>query len=107
MSRRRPYTLLYARAVTEHIRFIEAKYRPVIQEKIEEQLLFEPHIETKNRKPLRQPAPFAAEWEIRLGPNNCFRVLYDINAEQHTVQILAIGQKVGNRLSIAGEEIEL
>ena len=107
MARRRPYILIYARGVTKHLEFIDAKYDSLIREKIEEQLRFEPGVETKNRKPLRQPAPFAAEWEIRFGPDNRFRVLYDINVEQHTVEILAIGVKDGNRLLIAGEEVEL
>lgn len=74
---------------------------------MEEQLLFEPNIETKNRKRLRQPAPFAAQWVIRFGPDNCFRVLYDIDEHQRAVQIVAIGEKKGNRLVVGGEEVEL
>jgi hypothetical protein len=73
----------------------------------QEQLRFEPNVETRNRKPLRQPAPFGAEWEIRFGPDNRFRVLYDIDKEQHAVQIMAIGEKVGTRLIVGGEEVEL
>lgn len=107
MTRRQPYTLIYARGVTKHLKFIDAKHDSLIREKIEKQLLFEPNVETKNRKPLRQPAPFAAQWEVRFGPNNRFRVLYDINEEQHEVQIVAIGEKEGNRLIIGGEELEL
>jgi hypothetical protein len=42
-----------------------------------------------------------------LWPNNRFRVLYDIDEEQHTVQIVAIGEKEGNRLMVGGEEVEL
>ena len=61
----------------------------------------------RNRKPLRQPAPFEATWEIRFGPNNRFRVLYGIDEKLRQVQIQAIGVKEGNRLSIAGEEVEL
>jgi hypothetical protein len=78
MARMQPYTLIYARGVTRHLEFIDAKYDSLIHQKIEEQLRFEPGVETKNRKPLRQPAPFAAQWEIRFGPDNRFRVLYDI-----------------------------
>jgi hypothetical protein len=55
----------------------------------------------------RQPAPFAAEREIRFGPDNRFRVLYSIDAENKTVQILAIGEKERNRLIVGGEEVEL
>jgi mRNA-degrading endonuclease RelE of RelBE toxin-antitoxin system len=107
MRRHEAYTLNYARVVTKHLKSIDAKYDSLIREKIVEQLLFEPAMETKNRKPLKQPAPFGAEWEIRFGPNNRFRVLYDIDEEQHTVVVLAVGEKAGNRLIVAGEEIEL
>lgn len=107
MARRRPYALIYARGVTKHLEFIDAKYDSLIREKIEEQLQFEPGVETKNRKPLRQPAPFAAQWEIRFGPDNRFRALYDIDEENRAVQIVAIGEKEGNRLIVGGEEVEL
>lgn len=69
-------------------------------------LRFEPCVETRNRKPLRPPAPFAAQWEIRFGPDNRFRVLYDIDEEQNAVEIVAIGETVGNRLVIGGKEID-
>src|SRR5207253_11394489 len=68
MTRRQPYTLVYARGVTRHLKSIDAKYDSLIRQKMDEQLLFEPNVETPNRKPLRQPAPFAAQWEIRFWP---------------------------------------
>lgn len=105
--RQQPYTVLYARQVTQHLKWIDAKYDLLIRDKIKEQLRFEPNVETRNRKPLRQPAPFAAQWEIRFGPDNRFRVLYDIDEEQHTVEIVAIGEKQGNRLIVGGKEIDL
>lgn len=105
MPPRRPYVLTYARGVTKHLESIDAKYDSLIREKLEEQLLFDPNVETKNRKPLREPAPFAAQWEIRFGPNNRFRVLYDIDEAAHEVQIVAIGEKDGNRLIVGGEEV--
>lgn len=63
--------------------------------------------ETRNRKPLRQPAAFDAEWELRFGPDNRFRVLYEIDAPVREVHVLAVGVKQGNRLFIGGEEVEL
>jgi mRNA-degrading endonuclease RelE of RelBE toxin-antitoxin system len=107
MARQKPYTLAFASAVSEHLRAIEAKYHALIREKIGEQLRFEPSTETTNRKPLRQPAPFAATWEIRFGPDNRFRVLYDIDEESQVVQILAIGEKQRERLFIGGIEVQL
>lgn len=107
MAEREPYTLIYAPAVKDHLRAIDAKHHALIRQKIEEQLKFDPSVETKNRKPLRQPAAFAAEWEIRFGPGNRFRVLYEIEEAERKVLILAIGEKDGNRLFISGKEIEL
>jgi mRNA-degrading endonuclease RelE of RelBE toxin-antitoxin system len=107
MARQKPYTLAFASAASEHLRAIDAKYHALIREKIGEQLRFEPASETTNRKPLRQPALFSATWEIRFGPNNRFRVLYDIDEENRTVQIIAIGEKQRDRLFIGGEEVEL
>jgi mRNA-degrading endonuclease RelE of RelBE toxin-antitoxin system len=107
MARRQPYTLVYARGVTKHLMAIDAKYDRLIRETIEQQLQFEPGVETRNRKPLRPPAPFAAQWEVRFGPDNRFRVLYDIDEGHRVVMIVAIGEKVGNRLIVGGEEVEL
>ena len=74
---------------------------------IDEQLRFEPRVETRNRKPLRQPAAFEAEWEIRFGPGNRFRVFYKLDDDRRTVRILAVGEKVRDRLYVGGEEIDL
>jgi hypothetical protein len=107
MARKQPYDISYDRATKNHLRAIEAKYHALMRAAIEQRLQFEPGKETRNRKPLRQPAPFAATWEIRFGPDNCFRVLYGIDEERREVQIQAIGVKEGNRLLVAGEEVEL
>ena len=107
MARKRPYGISYDQATKKQLRAIDKKHHSVIRAEIEEQLQFEPGKETRNRKPLRQPAPFEASWEIRFGPANCFRVLYGIDEELREVQIQAIGVKDGNRLLVAGEEVEL
>ncbi len=97
----------YDQQTKKHLRSIEAKYHSLIRTEIEEQLLFDAEIETKNRKPLRQPTAYDATWEIRFGPNNRFRVLYGIDPERREVQVQAIGVKKGSRLLVGGEEIEL
>jgi hypothetical protein len=107
MEREPPFSISYDEATINHLRAIESKYHSLIRAKIEEQLLFEPDKESRNRKPLRQPAPFEATWEIRFGVRNRFRVLYAIDAEHREVQILAICVKEGNRLLVAGEEVTL
>lgn len=107
MARKQPYDIKYDEATKTHLLAIEPKHHSLIREKIEEQLQFDPSRATRNRKPLRQPAPFEATWEIRFGPKNRFRVLYGIDEERRQVQIQAIGVKEGNRLLIAEEEVEL
>jgi Ser/Thr protein kinase RdoA (MazF antagonist) len=67
----------------------------------------EPDVETRNRKPVRPPAAFQAEWDLRLGPKNRFRVFYQIDQEKRQVRIVAIGVKDRNRLLIGGEEVTL
>ena len=107
MARQQPYVLAFVDAVADHLRAIDVKHHSLIRQKIREQLVFEPGVETTNRKPLRQPAAFAAAWEIRFGPENRFRVLYDIAEEPRVVKILAVGEKHRDRLFIGGEEVEL
>jgi mRNA-degrading endonuclease RelE of RelBE toxin-antitoxin system len=107
MARRQPYALAFASEVTQHLRAIDAKYHALIREKVGEQLRFEPGAETTNRKPMRQPALFGAGWEIRFGPDNRFRVLYDIDDETRVVRIMAIGEKRRERLFIGGKEVQL
>jgi hypothetical protein len=86
---------------------IERKYHSLIRRTIEVQLRFEPEAETRNRKPLKRPSKLGAEWELRLGLNNRFRVFYAVEREKSEVLILAIGTKRGNRLVIGREEVNL
>jgi mRNA-degrading endonuclease RelE of RelBE toxin-antitoxin system len=77
----------------EHLDSIELKYHSLIATTIKEQLSHAPATETRNRKPLEEPASFGATWELRFGPKNSFRVFYDVNHEEKTVSVLAIGVK--------------
>jgi hypothetical protein len=74
MAKKVPFALRYADEVKEHLRAIESKHHSLIQSEIEQQLLFDPDVETRNRKPLTRPISFGADWEPRLGPKNRFRV---------------------------------
>ena len=59
-----------------------------------------------NSPKLRRQIAFEAEWELRFGPNNRFRVFYDIHMTTREVHILAIGAKDRDRLVIGGQEIK-
>jgi mRNA-degrading endonuclease RelE of RelBE toxin-antitoxin system len=103
----RRFIIVYAPITKQHLRTIEAKYYSLIRDAVDQQLLFEPTTQTRNRKPLKRPVAFMATWELRFGPHNRFRVYYDVDLDQARVLILAIGSKEGNRVMIAGEEIQL
>jgi mRNA-degrading endonuclease RelE of RelBE toxin-antitoxin system len=107
MARRRPFEIVYDPGARKHLSAVERKYHPLIRRTIEGQLRYEPETETRNRKPLLRAVEFDADWELRFGPNNRFRVFYAVDADRHEVQVLAVGVKQGRRLFIAGEEIEL
>jgi mRNA-degrading endonuclease RelE of RelBE toxin-antitoxin system len=101
------FELIYDPQVAQHLRRIEHKHHSLIRRAIEEQLSYEPAVETSNRKPLKRPAALGATWEIRFGPNNRFRVFYETDQTSRRVHVLAIGVKVGSQLFIGGEEFEL
>ena len=77
----------------------------LIQKALDEQLSYTPEKITRNRKPLDQPAPLSATWELSFEPNNRFRVLYEVEVAEQIVSILAIGIKEGIKLFIGGEEL--
>jgi hypothetical protein len=107
MARRRPFALVYDPEVARHLTAIDAKYHSLIRSTIEQQLLHEPERETRNRKPLERPSVLGTAWELRFGPANRFRVFYRTDAAARRVRVLAVGEKVGARLRIGGEEFEL
>ena len=106
MAKQPQFTLAFAPEAIEHLDRIASKYYGLLRRTINEQLTRTPTSGTRNRKPLDQPAPFGASWELRCGPDNRFRVFYEVDAEAHVVQVLAIGVKERNRLFIGGEEYE-
>jgi mRNA-degrading endonuclease RelE of RelBE toxin-antitoxin system len=106
MAKRQKFELIFAVQAIEHLDFIDSKHHAHLRRTINEQLTSTPNVPTRNRKPLEQPAPYGASWELRCGPQNCFRVFYDVDSEKHTVEVLAIGEKDRNRLVIGGEEYE-
>jgi mRNA-degrading endonuclease RelE of RelBE toxin-antitoxin system len=106
MPKRPEFTLSFAPEAIEHLDLIESKYHELLRRTIKEQLMHTPTEETRNRKPLDQPAPFGASWELRCGPDNRFRVFYEVDAATQEAKVLAIGVKDRNRLTIGGEEYQ-
>ena len=107
MNAKSRFVLIYAPQVKTHLQAIERKYHLLIRRAIETQLQFEPNVETRNRKPLKRPVETGADWELRFGPDNRFRVFYSVEQENRQVFILAIGIKRGNLLIIGREGVNL
>lgn len=86
-----------------HLRFLTARQRVTVLDSVDEQLTYQPTVETRNRKPMR-PNPLAP-WELRIGN---LRVYYDVEEEpEPVVYIRAVGIKDRNRVRIGKEVIEL
>ena len=104
MTAPKEYLLVYTRAFERHMKSVDAKHHSLIRDAIENQLRNQAEVKTRNRKPLKKKICFEAEWELRFGPQNRFRVFYKV--EDRDVVVLAFGEKDGNRLFIDGEEVE-
>jgi hypothetical protein len=107
VAKKKPFILVFSPIVHAHLEAIDVKYDSLIRDTIEEQLTFEPDVQTRNRKPVQPLAAFQAEWELRFGPSNRFRVFYQIERALREVRIVAVGVKVRNRLLVGGEEVTL
>ena len=105
MPKTSPFEIVYAECISEHLDAIESKHLSLIRNTIEAQLRFEPQIQTRNRKPLEKPIVVGATWELRFGPNNRFRVLYDVHLTEKQVVVLAIGVKIRNDLWLGKERV--
>ena len=97
------YIIEFAESVKEHMRYLSAFERALMLDSVDEQLTYEPLVETRNRKQLR-PNPLAP-WELRVDD---LRAYYDVTSDAPgVVQVLAVGRKIGNRVMIAGREVRL
>jgi mRNA-degrading endonuclease RelE of RelBE toxin-antitoxin system len=97
------YEVRFADDVKRHLRALTITERSAALDAIERQLLHEPLVETRHRKPLR-PNPIAP-WELRVGK---LRVFYEVVfGEPGVVRILAVGRKERNVLQVAGREMRL
>ena len=97
------YDIEFAESVKEHLRHLTVRQRDIVLDGIEEQLQYEPLVETGKRRLMR--ANPVAPWELRLGN---LRAFYEVPADEpNVVRVLAVGYKEGNRLFIAGKEVKL
>jgi len=97
------YQIEYTDAAIDHLKILTTRQQRTVLDTVDEQLKYEPLVETRNRKPMEPNS--LATWELRIGN---LRVYYDV--EENTVSVVyiqAVGVKNRNRVRIGQEEIEL
>ena len=87
-------TIQFAESVAEDLADLKASERRLLLDKIDEQLLHQPTVSTRNRKlvpglipPWQHEPPV---WELRVGE---LRVFYDVNESKSVVTVRAIRHK--------------
>lgn len=88
------FEILFAESVANDFRPLRAFDRQKILDRIEQQLKYDPAVETRAKKTisgLRPPWQFEEPiWQLRVGQ---FRVFYDVDQEQKRVTVRAIRRK--------------
>ena len=96
------FPIAFTSSALDDIQWYRKHEQKIIFDKIEEQLTYQPNVETRNRKQLRPNQ--VAEWELRIGK---YRVFYDVDTDRNAVEVKMVGFKEGNKLFIRGKEYEL
>jgi mRNA-degrading endonuclease RelE of RelBE toxin-antitoxin system len=96
------FTIEFSPDARDHLKVLRMRDQQIVVDAIAAQLTHQPDQPTSRRKPLEDNA--IAPWELRVGD---FRVFYDINRDDQVVAVVAVGQKIHNRLRIGGAEIDL
>ena len=96
------FTIEITEEAIEDMQCLDKAACVTIIDAIERQLVDQPLLETRNRKPLRPDSQFG--WELRIGN---YRVFYDVNEETVTVSVVSVGYKEHNQLYIRGQEVNL
>ena len=96
------FEVKFTSSALDDIAPFKRRERKTILDGIDKQLVYEPHVETRNRKRLRPNR--TSEWEVRIGK---YRVFYDVRQTERIVEVTVIGEKRGNMVLVRGEEYEL
>jgi mRNA-degrading endonuclease RelE of RelBE toxin-antitoxin system len=96
------FQITYTQSALQDISTFRKQERTTIFDKIDEQLLHQPGVETRNRKRLRPNQ--TAEWELRV---ENYRILYEIDKVEQKVEIKLVGYKIGSLLLVRGKEYRL
>ena len=100
-----PYHIHFVPDAEAHLKALTAAQRSLVWSSIEEQLVHQPTVPTRNRK-LMEPNRLAT-WELRVRD---LRVYYDVREEAEegaVVEVQAVGIKIRDRVRIGDQEYEL
>jgi len=96
------YDIEYTETAIADLQWFKKYEQNQILDGIDQQLRYQPTIETRSRKRLRPNT--TADWELRIGD---FRVLYDVDEQVSIVEIKRIGEKRGNAFFFRGRQEDL
>ncbi len=96
------YKINFSDDAKEDFRYFKKAKQKIILDEVEKHLLYQPSVETRKRRKLRENPLSTFEFKI-----NEIRVLYDVLEQVQTVDIVAIGWKKHNDLYIRGDLIKL
>jgi len=96
------FDIKFTDSAKDDMRYFTKAEQTGILDEIEKQLRFEPTIETRNRKQMRETA--IATYELRTGGA---RVFYNVFEAENVVDVVAVGWKEHNELFIRGEKVTL
>lgn len=100
--RKPPYRIEFTPEADDHFGKLTARDRSTLADAIENQLLHQPTVGSRNRGRM-EPNPIA-EYRLRVG---AMRVYYDVVEGERIVKVKAIGVKDRDRVFVGGKEIKL
>jgi len=96
------YDIEFAIEALEDLKSFKKFEQQKIISGIDEQLTYEPAVETRNR--FRMRPNVVAEWELRIEQ---YRIFYNVAETVQIVRIEVIGFKTGNQLFVRGKRRSL
>ena len=95
-----PWAVTLRESVIKDLRYFGRKVGRLILKEARKQLTPDPLVETRQMRTLR-PNP-VAQRELRLFGK--YRVLFNVDAAGHTVDMVLVGERRGNALIVQGKE---
>ena len=95
-----PFHLKWSPMSRRQLRDLPKAAQVTLVHEVDRQLTHQPDQETRHRKQLR--ANPLATWELRVGD---YRVFYNVDRQATEVELVAVGHKGHNQLTLNGEEI--